>query len=353
MSSAKDTGKPFWQRGFIPLVVTFLVGSWTFLEFLNFILERYFISHTWVDISLVALTGLFPSVLLYSWSSTHGVEKIFKIKDRWIYLINIVMVIVVEIVVFYGDDLGSQKESMRIMNEYGVVENIEKFKPEFRDHILVYDFSITDTITPVWKSRAISKTIITDLSQFDGVLASHIAGTLSSKEKYATAKNLNAHLLVDGTINSSENKHFLNLNLSNKNGKVIISETFEGTSLLPLVDSATVLIINNVRHASYLKDQVDLKLEELYTNNEDALAAFFNGDAELAVVIDSTFAIASLDMAVNSYFFNLGVVSFNEHIRKAYQSRNKVTVADELLIKAFYFISKQNTEFFQSIYPGS
>ena len=47
------------------ILAAYLVAAWTFLQFVDWILNRYSISPYWVDILLWFFVGIIPSLIIY------------------------------------------------------------------------------------------------------------------------------------------------------------------------------------------------------------------------------------------------------------------------------------------------
>jgi hypothetical protein len=59
-----------WKRRFIQFTVSYLVGCWGLLQFTDWLVKRYSLSSSWVDIVILFFLVMLPSVLVITYN--HG-----------------------------------------------------------------------------------------------------------------------------------------------------------------------------------------------------------------------------------------------------------------------------------------
>ena len=118
----------------------YIAGCWTVIQIVDWVISRYLISPHLVDLCLVTMASLIPSVCLISYY--HGTPG----KDKWQPIekiavpLNIIVSVIMVIIVFSPKDLGAQTEFITIEDEKGNV--IQKVIPknEFRKKIATFFF---------------------------------------------------------------------------------------------------------------------------------------------------------------------------------------------------------------------
>jgi len=125
--------KNLWQRRVPHIFIIYLGACWAIIEFVSSLLvDRYLLSPHLIDLSIVMLLSLIPSVLLIAYF--HGKPG----KDEWTRFekigipINIIISISLLFFVFQGKDLGATTKTVTLENEKG--EKIKRMIPksEFR-----------------------------------------------------------------------------------------------------------------------------------------------------------------------------------------------------------------------------
>ncbi|UCD38787.1 MAG: hypothetical protein JSW54_04720, partial [Fidelibacterota bacterium] len=160
----------FWQelkeRRVIQLVGLYLGASWVVLEFLGFLSDRYNLSPYLVDLVLVAIGCMLPSVLVLAY--THGKPG----KDEWtitekvVLPVNVLVTVGLVMIFFTGKDLGATTLVVSAEDETGA--RIERIIPkaDFRKQVALFFFS-NETGSPEaeWIGHWVPQGIYLDLMQ--------------------------------------------------------------------------------------------------------------------------------------------------------------------------------------------
>ena len=111
MSEQQRLRISFWrelkERRVIQLVGLYMGASWVALEFLGFLVDRYALSPYLIDLVLLAMGAMVPSVLILAF--THGKPG----KDQWttaekvVVPANVFLTVGLLLVFFTGKDLGA------------------------------------------------------------------------------------------------------------------------------------------------------------------------------------------------------------------------------------------------------
>ena len=134
----------FWrvlkERRVIQLVGVYIAASWLAIEFLGFLTDRYALSPYLIDLVLLAMGAMVPSVLVLAY--THGKPG----RDQWsttekvVVPVNGLLAIGLILVFFSGKDLGATTLVVTAEDETGT--RIERVVPKanFRRQVALFFF---------------------------------------------------------------------------------------------------------------------------------------------------------------------------------------------------------------------
>ena len=118
----------------------YLVAAWTFLQFVDWALNRYEISPYWVDLFLWLFVGIIPSLLIYLYHKERINKRILHLREKIIFSINIVFIAIGLYFGFGTSDLGATTKEIVFTNEVGTVIRRQITKDEFRIGIPIFNF---------------------------------------------------------------------------------------------------------------------------------------------------------------------------------------------------------------------
>ena len=331
MSTETKTSKKWFRT--LKFLAAYLVAAWTFLQFVDWILNRYSISPHWVDLLLWLFIGIIPSLLIYLHHQERINKRILKLREKIIFPLNIVLLIVVIYFGFGNTDLGATTKEVTFENDLGQIESKTITKEEFRIGVPIYAFKQlkNDSLTK-WMRYGISKLLYQDLLQNKNISPEH-AFIQSTTGKIREA-SLFYNLYVDGEYEKIGDEFSITTYVRKaSNGKIVNEQTFRGTDFSVLLDDISVFITSNlgfIENASM--NYIDLPINEFISNSLPALEAYVNGNYRKAYNLDESFALAYLEEAKRNTLFNRGKLETQDIIDKAYVLKNKLPLQKQLEI---------------------
>ena len=384
LESAQAAGKraPFVQglkRSRIPhFLVSYLIGSWSFVYFSTWFVNRYLLSPHIIDFIFTALATLAPTAVLVGYSRTQPGAKTRRFKKLGIPL-NLALSGFLLFGLFRDKDLGSMMANVSVINEAG--ESVQRTVPkgEFRKRVFFHFFeNQTGDTTLNWMQQGLTDLVTLDLSQ-DPFLTTYldaweiwvmnlnnwgpypVEGTgLLLTQKQELAIFWHAPLFFSGSFSKKDSLFELKTTLyETRNCKPIAERTFEGRDVFKLVDELTVQLKHDLKIPSHHIETVkDLPVSELATNSIPALqnqvcgkrADIFYRDYENALrysqkslEADSTNATAYYDQ-YGIYNSLLQDEKGKDALQKGMRYLYKLPEGVQYSIKWEYYVINQETE---------
>lgn len=329
MSTSTVAPPPAW-KAFLQLFVAYLLGAWTFLQFLEWILARMDISPNWVDLVLWINLGLLPSLLLYFWNHQRMNDFRFNRWEKIFIAINVMLMVIVVALSFRGKDLGSTTKQISYVGEDGREEIRKITKSEFRTPINVYNFESTGRGTPdstQWLADGIRELLTLDLKQEKALTVAEVTGEVTAATKLKSSKL--AEYYVDGSYQFSEAGYTVTPRVHQaRNGKVLSEQTFRGHDLYSLIDSASVF----VRTATGISpdEQLfspDLPLREYTSDSLRAVRYFCQSNYagwESALEVDPNFTLVHAYLGRSHLATGSNTYERDQHLNQALEGRHKL-----------------------------
>lgn len=316
----------------LQFLAAYLVAAWTFLQFVDWILNRYNISPYWVDIMLWFFIGIIPSLVIYLYNQERINKRMLKLREKIIFPLNIILLIVILYFGFGNSDLGATTKKVTYENSEGQVETKTITKEEFRIGIPIYGFEqeVEDTTT-TWLRYGIGKLLYEDLLQ-NKSLSPEFDFLTNTSTKIREA-SLFYDFYVDGSYQKRGNNYEITTHIRKaNNGKSIKTQTFTGPDFLNLLDNISVFITSETDFIESNKSlqYIDLPINEFMSNSMPALEAYANGDYTTAYDIDNRFALAYLEQAKLNTIYNRGKLETQDIIDKAFSLKNKLPLQKQL-----------------------
>ncbi len=110
----------------------YLVAAFTFIQFLQFILDLYGVSYHWVKLALWFFVGIIPSLLIYLYHNERINKLNLKLREKILIPLNIILLTVALYFGFGNSDLGAITKSIDYMTEGGEQKTALITKEEFR-----------------------------------------------------------------------------------------------------------------------------------------------------------------------------------------------------------------------------
>jgi len=305
----------------VQFLAAYLVAAWTFLQFVDWTLNRYDISPYWVDILLWLFIGIIPSLLIYIYHQERINKRILKLREKIIIPLNIALLAIGLYFGFGNSDLGATTKEIEFTTESGQTQTKTITKEEFRIGIPIYNFENIDNDNSInWLHYGISRLLYEDLAQNKGISPSYMYLTKTSSK--IKESSLFYDFYVDGSYKRNGTDYEITTYIrKSNNAKIINEQTFIGPDLLSLLDDISVYITDQSGYAETNKLKfLDFPINEFISDSEDAIKEFINGNYSKAVSIDSTFALAYLQDAKRSLRYNQGTLETQDQKNLAYKN---------------------------------
>jgi tetratricopeptide (TPR) repeat protein len=297
------------ERRVPQLLGLYMGASWVALEFLGFITGRYDMSPYLVDLVLLALGCMLPSVLLLAY--THGKPG----KDEWTFTekvvipVNTLLTIALAFAFFSGKDLGATTLLVTAEDETG--QKIERVIPKagYRKQVALFFFS-NDTGDPAagwvghWLPWGLYLDLIQDLYfdnrnpyQMSGALIE--AGAKTGDAPLALMREIarRYHLpnFLEGSVLSVDPYRIETRLYQTKGGRLLASHVYDDADLGHLLDGIAVDIKRDLGLSyEHLIEVEDLPVTALASDNTQALALFVEGLDQIYFQADWTAAVQAL-----------------------------------------------------------
>ncbi|MFK7780757.1 hypothetical protein [Psychroserpens sp.] len=309
----------------------YLVAAWTFLQFIDWILNRYNISPYWVDVLLWFFIGIIPSLLIYLYNQERINKRILKLREKIIFPLNILLLIITIYFGFGNSDLGATTKNITYENAEGQTETKTITKEEFRVGFPIFGFKqeVQDSTTQ-WMRYGIGRILHDDLLQNKN-LSPDFMHLTSTTDKIRDA-SLFYEFYVDGKYKKIGDEYEITTYIRQAtNGKILKELTLKGTNVLNLLDDISVFVTSESGFVERdVFNYVDLPINEFMSNSLPAIEAFVNGNYSKAYSIDKTFALAYLENAKRNSLYNRGKLETQDIIDKAFAYKNKLPLQKQL-----------------------
>lgn len=363
----------FLDRRALQRVGVYLAGAWTFFQFVQWLVDRYVLSPHLVDLCLLVLLLMLPTVLLLA-PRRRAEAPGWTRAQRLGVPCNLLGVAAAAFFLFGGKDLGSAQTTVTVTDEDGqAVERIVP-KSEFRKRVALFAFETGDDDT-AWMGQGVPEALGADLSQ-DLFVSAASTGAFAEDLRKAgfddgrgvplalqreIAKDHRLDYVLGGKAARTEGGYRIATALyRTDNGKLLEERVFEGADFFALVDKAAVQLKRDLEiPASHIEAAPDLPAAEVLTASLEAFqhyvagaeAFYFENDFEeaaagagRAVEADPTFAFAHLMRAQMLGMLQQEAASL-EAFRTAAQHEYRLPERFRYVISAnVFFLSQQPDE---------
>lgn len=284
------------NKQFFSYLATYLVGSWSLIQFVEWFCRRYDFDSSWTDLIGIGIVLLLPSAILFSW--LHADESNQFKKQKLFYLGNLGLLLTALISLSQGF-AGTTTQKLEITDEYGVKKEVEVSKKEYIRQIAFLPFQ--NDANEGWLSHAFPTLISTDINQckrFNTYSSSYFVNELKRMDyetKEILPQNIKEKLtndladyIVSGSINAlDELTYVYEIELfSQKMAKPLFSTKGTTNDLYAVTDSLSVVLAKEIFKKD-LKIKFDtyknIPTKELFTANPKALQAYFKADFEFDI----------------------------------------------------------------------
>ncbi len=359
----------------VPHIMGFyLAGSWAILQFIDWLVNRYFLSPYLTDIAFVMLLSLIPTaVLLAYFHGDPGKNKWTKVEKIGIPL-NLIFTTVLLFAFFQGKDLGAAATNVTVEDEDG--KKIERVIPksEFRKKVALFFFQNQSNDPSLdWLSQGFLHALTIDLLQdvfiqmnngYEFIREAKQAGfgdgNLPLTLKLKLAREAHSNFVVAGAFKKENQDYVVTTTLyQSKQGKVVAKRTFRGTDVFQLTDEMSVQLKKDLEiPQTHIEESQDLPVSEMLTASRDAFEKFINGlnaykihnDVSKGVSLfdealkkDPQFAFAHL-IQFEAYANSNQTEQSNAALQKCMQYLFKLPERIQFQIKSLHYFLKEDTE---------
>ncbi|UCH11079.1 MAG: hypothetical protein JSU61_04090 [Fidelibacterota bacterium] len=308
----------FWkelrERRLIQLVGLYLGAAWVALEFLGFLSDRYNLSPYIVDLILLAVGCMLPSVIVLAY--THGKPG----KDEWTMVervvipVNALITVGLILVFFSGKDLGATTRVVAAEDETGAMIERVIPKPGFRKPLALFFFTNeTGKAESGWVGRWLPQGLYLDLIQdayFDNRNPYQLsqalieAGAETGDAPLALMREIarRYHLthFLTGSVRAVEPYDIEARLYQTKGGRIVATHQYEEPDLGTVIDRLSVDIKKDLDLSPLHIDEVeDLPVSAISTEIQEALPYYTTGLDQLFFSSDWTGAARSLSRATS------------------------------------------------------
>ena len=297
----------------LQLVGFYFGASWVALEFTGFLTDRYALSPNLIDLILLTMLAMLPSVIVMAW--THGKPG----KDAWtrteqvVLPVNLVATLALLFYAFSGKELGAATIQVSLENAAG--ETVQRAVPKsaYRKRVALFYFANeTDSQDHNWAAWWMAYGMHIDLMQdiyFDSRGPYQLAAALvdaGASEGHAPlalmrriASRAHKTYFLTGTIQSVEPFQVEVTLFRTKGGQPVASHEYQGETLGEIIDEASVDLKEDVELADrQIKAADDLPVNALASGDADAVKKFAEGMQRLYFHNDYQGALRLLTKAV-------------------------------------------------------
>jgi tetratricopeptide (TPR) repeat protein/TolB-like protein len=366
----------------VPQILGIYLGiSWAIVEAVGFLVDRYLLSSHLVDVSIVILLSLIPSVLLLAYF--HGAPG----RDEWAVPekvgvpANLVVCAALVAFLFAGKDLGAATMTVTVEDEQG--QTVERVIPktEFRKKVVLFPFENASGDSALdWLQYGMPLGVYADLGQdmfvsaTDGLLlreqmteAGYADGLgMPTSLMRSIARDAHIDRFATGSIDGADGEISVTMTLHDaRRGRIVGERTFTGTDVFELIDSMSVEVKRGLEvPARHLEEVEDLPLSEIQTNS---LAAYRSAVAGYTVVVigrdwgtgasyleeavaeDPTYASAQHTL-FQIYAFSNRVQEGMAPIQAAMQHIYRLPELEQFDVKSDYYFMRQDYDKAFSVY---
>ena len=366
---ATDQRKGFWQeirdRHVLQVVGLYLGGAWVALEFTGFIADHYDVSPYVIDLLLLGVAGMFPSVVLLAWTHGRPGKDHWTLADKIVVPVNVLLTTGLMVLLFSGKELGATTLERTGEDESGATVTRMVPKSVFRKRIGLFFFdNRSGDDRADWVGHWLPYGLYLDLVQdfyFDNrhpyqMRAALVesgahdgVAPLALSRKIARRYHL-VHFL-EGALTSVAPYTVTTRLYLTKGSRLVAGHSYTDADLGVIVDQMSVDIKEDLGlSAGHVAEAEDLPVSAISTDNASALENFtlglteliFNHDWKLATRLlsrattaDPTFALAQF------YLYQANLLQGRESeeaIRAAMQHLYKVPERLQGAFKELYYL---------------
>ncbi|MEO9485101.1 MAG: hypothetical protein ABJG47_16695 [Ekhidna sp.] len=333
----------FWDKFYFKLIVGYIVGAWTFIEFSSFLLTRLNISLLWIDILLFALIGFIPSIVLLALGENLSATRRTSRVKKMVPILNLIVLIITITISYWGDELGSMSSKISYQDEDGNIVTKTVVKSAFVKTIQVYNIACTEGCDEnnEWIEDGLRIAIGINLNQFQGVKTEN-SGTASEsnlQEIIEWVKLRGADYALTGNFRLTNDSIFANIKIYDKKGRVVNSSSYQSVDIFTLSDKIKNTLLDKIDLHPNVRNEVNLPFRSHMTSNLEAFKYFVFGDKTKAIEVDKEFAYAYLFETEYAFLNDLSIDYKRRITASGLPKIGRIPKRDQLKFRAYYFLA--------------
>ncbi len=377
----KEHGKTFFRqlidRRVLQITGMYIGAGVGLIQFLDWIVNRYLLSPYLVELVLVILVSLLPSVLVIAYC--HGAPGRNKrpTSERFLVPVNVILCIALCFFFFNGKDLTSISKKVTLKDETGKTTERIVPKSSFRKKTALFYFNNTTGDTSLdWLQYGALYMLELDLNQdiFIDIRSPHSPSLDGQYEIYAQIKAagyknaLKMPLLLKKKIAlESQRNTFLSGEISkegsvlsieytlhrSRDAKTLARRSFSGDDIFQLIDDISLRLKKDLDIPSgHLDNVTDLPIGEIFTRSLPAARLFVRAQNTLLFERNWRRALQLLEQAVKE---DPGFVAAHQTLGGYYTANNqpqKAKAAFENALKLNYKVPERQQFIMKAVYFG-
>ncbi len=275
------------ERRVPQFTISYLVGGFGLIQFLDFLEGRMQFSPHVVNLVGLGLLLLLPSILVLAWSLGRPGRDTLGGAQKVAIPANLLAAAVLLFAVFQGKELGAVTQTIEVQDEHGTITERVIPKNEFRKRLLGFYLESSLTEDDPWIRETVPTLLTSDLSQD---LFLDVALPLSMPNAFRDAGYPDGHgvprplmrkMAVDnhfsqfctGSVEREGQEWVVQLELHDaEKGRVMAERTYRNTDLFDLIDEASLQMRKDLGlPAAHLEDGIDVPVVEMASADLDAV----------------------------------------------------------------------------------
>jgi len=283
-----------WEAKAIQITISYLLGAWAIIQFVDWMVNRYAVNQVWTDMALVFFIALIPAVLLFAYQQTKDEPNQFSTIQKVAFPSNLLIAGVAAYMLFLNAEPAAA-QSVVVTDEEG--QKIERMVPLRSNNKRMVVFPMIRKTAGEgvdWKGFSIGKLLEQDLEQNRLLYVYSPFGLKSDLESYSytlkeklplgvarqIAEDKYTDYFIMGTYEEEEDLTKVDLTVyETKTGKEVSAFQVVQGDIFTAVDELSAKIHAGIFTEDQLQDQtfIDLPARDLITGNDAALQLYTKG----------------------------------------------------------------------------
>ena len=183
--SKKNFFQELSERRFVRFTLSYLVAAWAILQFVDWLVNRYGLAPSWIDLLLFFFVAMLPGVLLYTWfHGRPGKDKV-GLFGKLVLPGNFILAVLIAFFMFSNKPFVNAAEKVTVVDEEG--EKIERMVPvkRFTSKLALFGLeNKTGEDSEEWLTLAIPFLLGADLEQDDRLQTSASFKLMDDLQEY-------------------------------------------------------------------------------------------------------------------------------------------------------------------------